>query len=239
MMRINREAPADAATSAEAGTEKAAGGCTIPSSAFYHPRSGCARIFSTMDIFDEIKNSVPTREAAEFYGFHPNRAGFICCPLHGEKTPSMKLYPGSGGFHCFGCGVGGSVIDFTAQLFGLDPMGAVRRLDQDFHLDLPLNRPPSRKERKQAQRRREIADTRRLFENWRERTLLNLNTSYRVGYFALKDKHPDAWTDTEVLAVKWMPALEYWSDMLDYGAMGEQMQLFRYRGGWSGYAVGF
>ena len=59
-----------------------------------------------VNAFDEVKAAVPVRDAAELYGYHPNRAGFICCPLHGEKTPSMKLYPGEGGFHCFGCGAG-------------------------------------------------------------------------------------------------------------------------------------
>lgn len=184
-----------------------------------------------MDNFNEIKERVPVRDAVEFYGFHPNRAGFICCPLHGEKTPSLKLYPGAGGWHCFGCGAGGSVIDFTAQLFGLDPKAAVRRINEDFNLGLPLDRPPSREEREQAKRRREIMDTRRMFEDWRGEMLQQLARSFRVGHLALKDKPPDAWTDAEALAVRWMPAIEAWADALDYGSMEAQMQVFRDRKG--------
>ena len=214
------------------GGSDTAGGCiVIPMSVVYHQRSGKARNICMIDIFNEVKHRVPVRDAAELYGYHPNRAGFICCPLHGEKTPSMKLYPGEGGFHCFGCGAGGSVIDFVTKVFGLDPMAAVRRLDQDFHLALPLDRPPSQEERNQAKHRQEIADTRKLFQGWRERTLNQLNNAYRVGHLALKDKHPDAWTDAELMAVKWMPALEAWSDALDYGDMEAQMLVFRDRRG--------
>lgn len=184
-----------------------------------------------IDVFAETRQLVPVRNAAELYGCRPNSAGFICCPLHGEKTPSMKLYPGTGGFYCFGCGAGGSVIDFVAQLFNLDPIGAVRRLDQDFRLHLPLDRPPNREEREQAQYRREIMDACRMFENWRERMLAQLITAFRVGHLALKDRPQNEWADSEVLAVKWMPVLEDWADALDYGSMSEQMEIFRDRKG--------
>ena len=45
-----------------------------------------------MDIFEEVKRRVPVTEAARRYGLRPNRAGFVRCPIHGEKTPSMKLW---------------------------------------------------------------------------------------------------------------------------------------------------
>ena len=184
-----------------------------------------------IDVFTETRQLVPVRDAAELYGYHPNRAGFIKCPFHtGDHTASLKLYPSAGGWHCFGCNRGGSVIDFVAQLFGLDLMDAVRKLDADFNLHLSLNRPLSPAERRHAQRRREIMDTRKMFENWRERTLLILNTSYRAGHLALRDKHPDTWTDAEVLAVRWHEAIEAWADALD-GSPAEQMAVFSDRKG--------
>ena len=215
----------------DGGGTIAAGGCIIPLSVFYHYRRGESRVIRMTDrIFDEVKERVTTEQAAEFYGYHLNRARYICCPFHNEKTPSLKIYPGAGGWCCFGCHAGGSVIDFTAKLFSLDAIGAVRKLDADFNLHLPLDRPPNRDEREQAQHRREITDTRRMFADWREQMLQQLNSAYREGFLALKDKHPDAWTDAEVLAVKWMAALEAWSDALDYGDMEAQMQIFRGRG---------
>ena len=35
------------------------------------------------------------------------------CPFHDEKTPSFTLRTAVGTYHCFGCGVGGDVIDFS------------------------------------------------------------------------------------------------------------------------------
>jgi len=35
------------------------------------------------------------------------------CPFHDEKTPSFTYFPDSKTFHCFGCGTGGTVIDYV------------------------------------------------------------------------------------------------------------------------------
>jgi len=35
------------------------------------------------------------------------------CPFHAEKTPSFTVNPQRGFYHCFGCGAGGSAIDFV------------------------------------------------------------------------------------------------------------------------------
>ena len=70
-----------------------------------------------MNVFEAVKQTVTTRQAAESYGIHVNRAGKARCPFHNDRTPSMKV---DKRFHCFGCGVDGDVIDFTAQLYGLD-----------------------------------------------------------------------------------------------------------------------
>lgn len=86
-----------------------------------------------------IKRAVPMERAAEYYGFHPNRGGYIPCPFHQEKTASLKVYTdqnGHSGWHCFGCGRGGSVIDFVMALFGINYRQAVLRISRDFSLGL-------------------------------------------------------------------------------------------------------
>ncbi len=40
----------------------------------------------------------------------------ICCPFHGERTPSLVIYPAGKGYHCFGCGRhGNNAIDFLME----------------------------------------------------------------------------------------------------------------------------
>ena len=50
------------------------------------------------------------------------------CPFHSEKTPSFTVDPGLGLFHCFGCGVGGTVYDFLMRIEALTFPEAVERL---------------------------------------------------------------------------------------------------------------
>ena len=52
-----------------------------------------------------------------------------CCPFHSDRTPSLTLYATKVGWRwqCFGCGKGGDVIDWLAQLHRL-PIGDAARL---------------------------------------------------------------------------------------------------------------
>ena len=67
---------------------------------------------------DEIKDRYSMRDILERYGLpHPNRAGFICCPFHKEKTASMKIYKDS--YYCFGCGEGGDIFTLVQRMDNL------------------------------------------------------------------------------------------------------------------------
>lgn len=169
-------------------------------------------------------------EVARFYGFKPNHANFICCPFHREKSASLKLYPGSRGWHCFGCGRGGSVIDFVSELHGLDSIGAVRRLNEDFHLALPVDRPPTQTERTEAQRRRELTKIWGDFEKWRTNTIDRLNAVFRIAHLL----QPNCWedlTETEALALKEQAHVEYLAEILEHGTMEQKIAVFREREG--------
>jgi DNA primase len=106
-------------------------------------------------------------DAARLYGFEPNRAGFISCPFHTDKTASMKIYPGKRGFYCFGCGAAGSAIDFAMKLFNLSFRDACARLNADFNLGIDLSAPvdtDALRAYRSAQRAKKRADERRTEE---------------------------------------------------------------------------
>jgi DNA primase len=50
------------------------------------------------------------------------------CPFHDERSPSFNVRPGHGTFHCFGCGEGGSVVDFMMKIEHLGFVEAIERL---------------------------------------------------------------------------------------------------------------
>ena len=51
-----------------------------------------------------------------------------CCPFHNEKTPSFHVVPSRKMYHCFGCGQGGSAINFVMEVEKLGFMDAVVQL---------------------------------------------------------------------------------------------------------------
>ena len=109
----------------------------------------------TENVFEAVKQSVSTRDAAAFYGIEVKRNGMACCPFHDDKNPSMKV---DQRFHCFGCGEDGDVIDFTAKLFDLSSKEAAEKLAQDFGLIYDSQAPPRRRyvrQKTEAQKFRE------------------------------------------------------------------------------------
>ncbi len=82
-----------------------------------------------MSLFTQVKSQITTRQAAESYGLKVSRNGMACCIFHNDRHPSMKI---DERYYCFSCHATGDVIDFTAQLFGLSPLDAAKKLAADF-----------------------------------------------------------------------------------------------------------
>lgn len=99
-----------------------------------------------MSIFEDVKQSVTTRQAAERYGIRVERNGMCRCPFHDDSTPSMKL---DRRYYCFGCGATGDVIDFVSQLHGIGSKEAAILLAQDFAIPYEEGAGRASKPRKQ------------------------------------------------------------------------------------------
>lgn len=86
-----------------------------------------------------IKGTVSAKATAEMLGYQIGRSGFMVCPFHGDKDASLKVYDGKGGhtgWHCFGCGRGGSCIDFVMESENCGFQRAVRILNDGMGLNL-------------------------------------------------------------------------------------------------------
>jgi hypothetical protein len=145
-------------------------------------------------IANEIKNRLDTIQVFEYYGLQPNIKGFICCPFHNEKTPSFKVYKGNGGYHCFGCGEHGGVIDFVMKYFDLSFKEAITKLNNDFCLGLLIG--------EKFDRRKQIDLARKSFNARRERE------KQQNEYNRLKNAREialDEWTILDIQKMKYKP----------------------------------
>ena len=62
---------------------------------------------------EEIIRNVNLRDVMAQRGININRNNMCCCPFHGEKRPSMKVF--KDGYKCFACNESGNVIDFVMR----------------------------------------------------------------------------------------------------------------------------
>ncbi len=85
----------------------------------------------------EAARQVSAIEAAQKLALPLKRTGsryVTRCLFHPDKSPSLTLYPGTGGFYCFGCHQHGDATRLYQQALGLTPLEAARRVCADFHL---------------------------------------------------------------------------------------------------------
>ena len=88
--------------------------------ALYFSEDYLQELVDKNDIVEYISRSVHLKRAGSTY------KGL--CPFHKEKTPSFSVSPDKQLFYCFGCGKGGTVINFAMQQENLDFVEAVKLL---------------------------------------------------------------------------------------------------------------
>lgn len=97
--------------------------------ALYFSEDYLQELIDKNDIVDYISQSVHLkRSGSTFKGL---------CPFHKEKTPSFSVSPDKQLFYCFGCGKGGTVINYVMMSENLDFVEAVKLLAEKCGMDLP------------------------------------------------------------------------------------------------------
>jgi DNA primase len=84
------------------------------------PSETIEQIAAANDIVEVIGSYFPLKRAGANFK--------ALCPFHQEKTPSFHVSPQRQTFHCFGCGVGGSVFRFVMEYEHVDFPSAVQKL---------------------------------------------------------------------------------------------------------------
>jgi DNA primase len=84
------------------------------------PTQTIEQIAAANDIVEVIGSYFPLRRAGSNFK--------ALCPFHQEKTPSFHVNPQRQTFHCFGCGVGGTVFRFVMDYEHVDFPAAVHKL---------------------------------------------------------------------------------------------------------------
>ena len=86
---------------------------------------------TTVDI-PALKARHPLGDSVESAGVRLSGRGRVrqgVCPFHEEAEGSFTVYSDSERFYCFGCGLGGDVLDFLQRMENLSLPEALRRLD--------------------------------------------------------------------------------------------------------------
>ena len=106
------------------------------------PESFLQELVDRNDIADVVSGYVKLskRSGANLFGL---------CPFHSEKTPSFSVSPDKQIYHCFGCGKGGSVINFVMEIEGLSFPEAVEFLARKAGLEVPQDKVDNQSHRRE------------------------------------------------------------------------------------------
>lgn len=171
-----------------------------------------------MNVFDAVKQSITTRQAAELYGVKVRRNNMAACPFHNDRTPSMKV---DKRFHCFGCGADGDVIDFVSRLYGISSLEAAQKTALDFGISYD-SKPVKTKSKKTVRQKSDA----QIYAEAEQRCFRVLSDYYHLlkkwEMDYLPSMEDETWHPLFVEALQKKSHLEYLLDILAFGEIEEK-----------------
>jgi len=73
-----------------------------------------------------IKSKLSILTVLHHYGLECDRNHMLKCPFHEEEEASMKIYPETNTYNCFGCGRNGDVVEFCSLKEGSKHQGILK-----------------------------------------------------------------------------------------------------------------
>lgn len=88
---------------------------------------------------DRLLDISPAEYVPALTGEEPNARRKVVCPFHADSDASLHVYDDPDkGWKCYGCGLGGTIYDFAARLWGLETRGAAfRELQRKLRVTFP------------------------------------------------------------------------------------------------------
>lgn len=93
------------------------------------PQDFITALLERIDIVEIIELKIPLKKKGKEY--------MACCPFHGEKTPSFSVSQSKQFYHCFGCGVHGTAINFLMEYENLSFPEAIEYLADIAGMEVP------------------------------------------------------------------------------------------------------
>ena len=92
-------------------------------------------------VIEQIRNTADIVEVVSSYVQLKKRGRnfFGLCPFHGEKTPSFSVNSERQIYKCFGCDVGGGVINFIMEIEGIDFINAIKHLANQYGIEIKID----------------------------------------------------------------------------------------------------
>lgn len=174
-----------------------------------------------MNVFDAVKQSVTTRQAAEMHGLKVRRNNMVSCPFHNDRTPSMKV---DKRFHCFGCGADGDVIDFVSRLYGISSLEAAQKTASDFGISYD-SKPVKAKSKKAVRKKSNV----QIYAEAEQRCFRVLSDydhllkKWEIDY--APNMEDETWHPLFVEALQKKSHLEYLLDILVFGEIEKKALL--------------
>ena len=185
-----------------------------------------------MQLFDAVKEAVPARTAAEFYGIDVKSNGMARCIFHNDRNPSMKL---DRRYHCFACQADGDVINLVAGIFDIGNKEAAEKTAADFCVPYEEwktaahNSGRGGKKRRPDQARQLERQRNNRFEETQKRFYLIL-TDYYLLLREWKEKHAPASPEDEpdeyfCEAIRNIDSVEHVLDCFLQGTLEERVDI--------------
>ncbi len=103
----------------------------------------------------EIKQRLSIHTVLKYYGLQSDKNNMLSCPFHADDKPSMKIYPNTNTFNCFGCGKNGDQIEFCTLKEGSKHKGLLKATELTGEVK-PINGKPKPQKSQPKQNHTEI-----------------------------------------------------------------------------------